>query len=498
MRKINILLFVVIQFIISFYCLSFGDDTSLGLIDGWVRIGNNSFESLVDFSTWGIIKSNVEPVVAFSFGSTTIPLLFQARETGFIYIIIKLLSVIIGPVFALQLVNLILVCATFYFLDKILSRFFSKDDQPVALALMVLSPVLMYFGGPYYPDKFIFFFTVLLAYQILEKKSAKYVILTATLGLLTKFIFILNIILVLLAFGDKKRVLGLLKTKTFKVVFSFLTVLLAFIVTKMYDQFYYEFVTDHNIFKSSFFNLEYLRHMAMVLVDQRSYLEYFIIGGSSKGYLVLSCLVNIAVFLGLRFTNAKKMVVSIFAYFILLYFAIYEFSNASDYFTEALVVLLILKGMSIAHAPKEYKKGLIVLVLILSAWEFGAWFNGMTTGKLRGEIALSEKLKVMNLIQERGANQVIVVNKYDLGVYDFLSEGKIKGSFFDKDTFQYQKQACVLGYYSYKFGGAYAGEEQTNLRDIYTLTVFIDKYKYSLEDVMYEDRLFAYLGCKQN
>ncbi len=495
MRKINIILFVIVQALISFYCLSFGDDTSLGLLKGWAHTSYNSFETLLDTGFFKLVKSNVEPIVSLVFGEETFPVLFQARETGFSYILLKLASFIFGPIASLRLMNLVLVMGTYFYLDKICEILFSREDRKVAILLMVLSPVLMYFGGPYYPDKFILFFTVLLAYQVIAKADPRYIISTIILGLLTKFIFILNVILVLGAFLDISEGKKMIRLRSFKIASLVMTIVGLVVITGFYEQFYFEFISDHALLKSLNFNLDYIKHILLLVVDQRTYLNYFVISNVSPFLLVVNVIIGIILFLGLNLKENRRILISLCFYFLLLNFAIYDFSNASDYFSEALILILLLKIKSISSMPKEYKRFITIIVILLSSVEFGLWLNSMTSKKLRPEISIEEKINILNIVESKGIDQIIITNKFDQGTFDYLSNGKMQSSFLNTETLAFHQKACVLAYYTYKFGGAVAGEEQTPLEEVYSIQMRLHQYGYQLEDLSYNGALYAYLGC---
>lgn len=396
----------------------FGDDFQRGVVQERLLDYEGRESEILRWKTVALLHSTNEPVISLEVGDKMYPLLFQAREGGVSYFAVRLLNEFLSPLNSIRVFLLILFSINLFLSFKIIIQL--GVDSFMALLCYGISPITLFFYGPYYADATMSIFSLgLFLYLSKEHREIRRITAIADVitvsGFLTRIVFLWHAVFLFFLFPERKKLF--IRFSIYFFILIIASIALTGIGPSNAGR---EFGSDFFVLKGFEAIGEFIVKSLEIFLSENSYLNYFMRWQFS--YLWISFFILIAVLKLFLFFSLKwdrKYVYAFLAYFSCVFLMTYHFSSPADYFLPLYLPVYIILWKSL-RTQRQWLSSLFVVGQLLITLFFV--INYSTQGPIP---AIDAKFHADVSSQMKGVTY-FTNNRFYWGLPDYFSSSKVK------------------------------------------------------------------------
>lgn len=396
----------------------FGDDFQRGVVQERLLDYEGRESEVLRWNRMALLHSTNEPMISLEVGSKMYPLLFQSREGGISYLAVRLLNEFLSPLNSIRVFLLIIFSINLFLSFKIIVRL--GIDSLLALLCYGMSPITLFFYGPYYADATMSIFSLGLFLYLSDEPKGRprrnAVIDFITLsGFLTRIVFLWHTVFLFFLFPARKKLFI-----RFSIYFFILIVASIALTGIGPSNAGREFGSDLFVFKNVQVIGEFLTKALEIFVSENSYLNYFMrwqIPYQWIGIFIITAILKLFLLLSLKWD--RRYVFAFLAYFLCVFFMTYHFSSPADYFLPLYLPIYIILWKSL-KTKRQWLTSLFVVGQLFLTTFFVINYS------IQGPIPAIDARFHDDASSQMMETTYFTGNRFYWGLPDYFSSSKVK------------------------------------------------------------------------
>lgn len=340
----------------------FGDDFQRGVVQERLLDFEGRESKLFAIGDIELIHSTNEPVISLETKNKMFPVIFQAREGGVSYLVVRLLNEFFSPLTSIKVYLFTIFILHLYLSLKILASFGFNGLGP--LLIFGISPITLFAYGPYYADALISIFSLGLFLILFKSKKEAPADLLAISGFFTRIVFLWHTVFLFFLFPERRKFF--VRSFVYFVILIFCSIALTGLGPENAGR---EFGSDLLILKNAEATIEFFVKGIEVFLNENAYLNYFTRWEFSlfwTGLFVVSAIFKL--YLLLTISWRLQYVLAFAAYYVCVFFMTYHFSSPADYFFPLYLPVYIIFLNSLKAKKKWASSLFLVGQLLISSF----------------------------------------------------------------------------------------------------------------------------------